>query len=315
VLNNNARISEDTRKKVLDAVSRMGYHPDSHARGLAAKYTRVISVVLPPLSHVFADAYFGEVISGIYDHAQETGHKLLLDVANERFVREREYINLLHSRRADGVLFVGSTVGNTYLLDFLDTGYPCLLVNNFFEQGALNHVVADYPASARLAAEHLVALGHRKIGLIRGELVQTGDCFHQNFIAQCVRLGCALQDIPIGVGHFSEASGQAAAEILLRTRPDITAIVAGNDRMALGAIQAAWSMGRRIPEDLSIIGVDDIPQAAGSRPALTTVRHDLYTLGRVAAEGIMTLVRKECTAIHRVMPVELVVRETTGPTA
>lgn len=311
VLNNNPRISEATRQNVLRAVEQLGYHPDIHARGLAARYTRVISVVLPPHSHVFSDMYFGEIISGIYDYAQEIGYKLLLDVANDRFIHEREYLNLLRGRRADGILYVASSVGDHHLLDFLQEPYPFILVNNFFPQTHLNYVMADYETSARLAANYLYNLGHRQVGLIRGKLVQTGDLFHEVFTRSWRELGGAK--VPVVAGDFGEESGGTGARALLKQHPGLTAIMAGNDRMAAGAIRAVESMGRSVPRDISVMGMDDAPIAEQTRPALTTVHHDIHHIGRTCARRLVELSQGTLSECRDTLPVELVVRGSTAP--
>ena len=130
VLNNNPRISEKTRNRVLAAVKKHGYQPNIHARGLATQTSEAISVVVPHLNHVFADIYFGEIVSGIYDRACDENYKVLLDVANEKFIQSQEYLNILKSRRVDGMLFIASSVSDDYLRAFDGSPYKFLLVHH-----------------------------------------------------------------------------------------------------------------------------------------------------------------------------------------
>jgi LacI family transcriptional regulator len=313
VLNNHPRISEETRRRVREVVLRHGYEPNSQAQGLASKSSRVFAVVVPPLRHVFADIYFGEIISGVHDYTQEIGFKILLEVANERFLAEKEYLRLVQTRRADGLLWVASTIGDTHLLDFAETGHPFVLVNNFFPGHRLNHVMADYAESARLAAAHLTGLGHRRIGLVRGEFVQSADAFRSEFLRCCRDRGCRDSDLADVTADFSEEGGRRAALRLLAERPDLTAIMAGNDRMALGALRAAAELGITVPSALSVMGVDDIPSARFSTPALTTVRHDHYAIGRAAAQRLHALATGTISACAEIWPVDLVTRESTAP--
>jgi LacI family transcriptional regulator len=315
VLNNNPRISEKTRNRVLASVKKHGYQPNIHARGLASQTSQVISVVVPQLNHVFADVYFGEIVSGIYDQAVEQSHKLILDVANDKFVKSGEYMNLLKSRRADGMLFIASSINDQYLRDFESSQYTFLLVNHYFPNSPLNYLAIDYKLSARQAADHLVGLGHRTIGLIAGINTYTGIDFRDEFMAHCRSKGLAEKDLPWESGgkDWSQEEGYEAAKRLIQRHPKLTAIMAGNDRMAIGAMRYVHEHGLRVPQDVSVMGVDDISQAQFTTPGLTTIRHNLYQMGRVACERLIALFRNDIGSCREVLSAELVVRESTGP--
>ncbi|MFH0953836.1 MAG: LacI family DNA-binding transcriptional regulator, partial [Verrucomicrobiota bacterium] len=228
VLNNNPRISEKTRARVQSAVKKHGYQPNIHARGLASQTSQALSVVVPHLNHVFADIYFGEIVSGIYDRACEQNYKVLLDVANEKFVRSHEYLNLLKSRRADGMLFIASSIHDDYLREFENEPYTFLLVNHYFPGSSLNYLAVDYRDSARQAAEHLIGLGHRAIGIIAGTNTYTGLEFRDAFIEHARGRGLAEKDLPWADGgkEWSQEGGLEAARRLRAMNPKITAIMA-----------------------------------------------------------------------------------------
>lgn len=315
VLNNNPRISEKTRSRVLAAVKKHGYQPNIHARGLASQTSQTISVVVPHLRHVFADIYFGEIVSGIYERAVQNNYKLLLDVANDLFVKSHEYLNLLKSKRVDGMLFIASSMNDTYLKSFEDSSYAFLLVNHYFPGSPLNYVGVDYRDSARQAAEHLSGLGHKAIGVIAGTNTFTGLEFRDTFVAQCRSLGLRDADVPWEDGgkDWSEEGGYEATQKLLGRNPKITAIMAANDRLAMGAMRYLHTRGLRIPDEVSVMGVDDIPQASFTTPGLTTIRHELYQLGQVCFDRLLALFRGDITSCREVLPVKLVTRESTGP--
>jgi len=315
VLNNNPRISAKTRARVLAAVKRHGYQPNIHARGLASQTSQVLSVVVPQLNHVFADIYFGEIVSGIYDRACEENYKLLLDIANPKFVESEEYINLLKSRRADGMLFIASSIKDEYLKVFADSPYTFLLVNHYFPGSDLNYLGVDYRDSAKQAADHLVGLGHRRIGVIAGTNTHTGLEFRDAFIARCRALGLAEEDLSWvdGGKDWSQEGGFEAARQLMARHVGLTAIMAANDRLAIGAMRYVHMHGLKVPQDVSVMGVDDIPLASFTTPGLTTIRHELYQMGQTACARILALFRKEISSCHEVMPVKLVGRESTGP--
>lgn len=313
VLNNNPRISEATRNKVLEAIERHQYQPNAFASSLASRSSHVISLVVPHLNHVFADVYFGEIVSGIYEHATDLGYKVLLDVANHRFVNSREFIRIMKSRRVDGVLFVGSSMYDDYLFELEKTDFPFVLINHFFPDRDINYIMADYAASAKLAAQHLHALGHRRIGILAGTTTHTAITFRQQFIRSCEDLGIAPDHLVWADGWFTEQGGYEGAEWMLKNHPGITAVMAGNDKMALGAMRYLARRGMSVPKDMSVIGMDDIPPAQFSNPGLTTIRHDLYKLGALAVDGALSIFRKKATRFQQVLPVDLVERESTGP--
>jgi len=315
VLNNNPRISEKTRTKVLAAVKKHNYHPNVQARALASRSSRSLSVVVPQLNHVFSDIYFGEIVSGIYDAACEAEYKIMLDVANDKFVETQEYMNLMRSRRADGMLFIASSISDEYLKEFENSRYPFLLVNHFFPDSSLNYITLDYEDSAIQASNHLINLGHKVIGVIAGTNTYTGLQFRDTFIEHSIEKGLNREDIPWVEGgkDWSQEEGFKAAQKLLTDHPNITAIMAGNDRMAVGVMSYVHSQKRRVPQDVSVIGVDDIPEARFANPPLTTIKHPLYELGRLACEQVLAMFRNDIEKYQEVVPVKLLIRDSTSP--
>lgn len=312
VLNNNPRISEDTRAKVLAAIDKHGYKPNIHARGLALRSSRVLSVVLPDLPNVFGDAYFGSLLSGIYAGVSEAGFKLLVDLATLNFIRSQEYFNILDTRQADGMLFLGTTNYDQYLSGFQEKDYHMLLVNNYFPKWGLNYVSMDYTHAAKLAAEHLLTLGHRKIGIITGTNLQAAQDFLDTLYAEFRAAGIPEEDTPWMDGRFNERFGFDAAKAILTRKPEVTAIVCGNDLMALGALRYVFSSGRRVPEDVSVMGVEDLPLAQLTSPRLTTIRHDLHSLGKSAVQKLLGMTRDQITSCADMDRGELVVRDSTA---
>ncbi|HMO51330.1 MAG TPA: LacI family DNA-binding transcriptional regulator [Kiritimatiellia bacterium] len=313
VINNNPRISEETRAKVLAAIEKHGYKPNIQARGLALRSSRIISVVMPDIPHVFADNYFGELLGGIYAGASEAGFKVLVDLANMKFIRTQEFLNMLDMQQADGMLFLGSTNYDQYLSIFHEKKYPFLLVNNYFPQWNIDYVTADYAYVAKLAADHLLGLGHRKIGIITGTNVQTSIDLLESFEGCLREAGIASEDMPWADGRFSEKIGFEAARVVMTLNPDLTAIMCGNDTMATGAMRYLRSRGLRVPEDVSVMGVENLPTSILTSPKLTTISNRLHDLGTLAAKQLLALTREEITVCQEQIKGELIVRESTGP--
>lgn len=315
VLNgNDQRISEATRQRVLEAMNRLSYTPSRLARGLPTRRANTLAVLVPALQHAFADVYFGEIISGIYETAALKGYRILLEVARREYVRRKEYLTLLDDCSVDGVLFIGATEEHRWLDEFHGTNKPMMIVNNHFRQWDLHHVVCDYPAAGRLAAEYLVSLGHRRIGHICGpsSMVVTSQELTDGFVGRLGELGVRLDDRMIVEGQYRVETGRLAFEELMQRDPDMTAVFASNDKMALGAYQALRATSRSPGEDISILGCDDIPGAAIADPPLTTIRMNFFDVGAAAAERMLDLVEGRISknqTVHQRLPVSLVERE------
>jgi LacI family transcriptional regulator len=314
VLNHNPRISKSTREKVLETMARLGYQPNRMARALAWRYTRTLAVLLPQLRHTFADVYFGEIISGIYDQANKLGYKVLLEVTRSEFIANKEYLDLYDQKIVDGVLFVGANSRHRFMDELADGQRPFLLVNNYCKDCDLNYVVSNYRYGAWQAAQHLVRLGHRSIGFIAGGLA---EILTSQDVLESFREVLAEHNIPfpsemVVDGWLTEEGGMKATETLLQRNGQLTAIFALNDKMALGAIKQLNQMGRRVPHDVAVVGFDDIPQASYAIPSLTTVHQPLYEIGKLAAERMIELVHGKLQRVQEVLPIYLVVRDSCG---
>jgi DNA-binding LacI/PurR family transcriptional regulator len=314
VLNGNPRISAATRDRVLKTIERLGYQPNRMARALAWRHTRTLAVLLPQLKHGFADVYFGEIVSGIYDRACELGYKILLEVARSEFVETKEYLQLYDQKFIDGILFIGANSRHRFVEDFVDGTRPMLMVNNYSKEFDLNYVVSSYRHGACQAAQHLIQLGHERIGIISGGLLEIQTCqdIFDSFKEVLTESNIGLDPSQVVNGWLTEEGGMKAAEQLLRQNPQITAIFALNDKMALGAIKKLNELGFRVPQDIAVVGFDDIPQASFSIPGLTTVHQPLYEIGKQSCERLIELIHRKVKRIQEVVPVYLVVRESCG---
>jgi len=308
------RISEATRRRVLDTANRLGYRPSRLAQGLQSRRTRMLAILVPPLHHTFADVYFGELISAVHDHATRTGYRILLEVAHGDFLKTRQHLELFDRAFVDGMLGIGVTNRDTYLSDFEDGERPLVVVNNHLPDLKLNFVRSDYAQAGRMAAQYLIGLGHRRIGHIRGATeVQTTWDFRAGAETALREAGLDLPDTRVVDGLLTEEGGEAAAVELLRRDAGVTAILAGNDKMAIGAIAGIKHTGRRVPADVSVVGCDDLHHAAFSDPPLTTVHTPLYEVGRQACQRLLELVNGEVEQVADVQPVSLTIRESAAP--
>ena len=315
VLNkNDKRISESTRQRVLDAMERLSYTPSRLARGLPNRRAKTLAVLVPALQHAFADVYFGEIISGIYEAAADRGYHIVLEVARREYIRQKQYMTLLDDCSVDGILFIGATEEHRWLGEFDSLDKPMLVVNNHFKQWKLNGVVCDYPAAGRMAAEYLHGLGHRRIGHICGpsNMVLTSRELTDAFVDRLNELDIRLDSRMIVDGQFLVDTGRLACEELLKRDPKLTAIFASNDKMAIGAYQALRAAGLQPGKQVSIMGCDDIPNAALADPPLTTIRMNFFEVGATACRRLLEVIesREEAARFENMrVAVELVERQ------
>ena len=313
VLNENPRISRATHLRVQQIISRMGYRPNRLAQGLSSRYTRALAILLPALRHGFGDAYFGELISGISDRAGKLGYKVMLEQAKPDFIKGKEHIALFERRYIDGILFLGCNDRHHFLADFADRRYPLIVVDNHIKEWKLDHVVCDYRAGAEQIMNYLLQLGHRQIGLIHGATaVKTSrdviDAYDRKLQATEIAPLASLKED----GRFTEEGGAIAAGVLLKRHPELTAIFAGNDKMALGALHYLHRHGIDVPRQVSVVGFDDLQQSAYIRPALTTVHLPLYEVGALSCERLIERIHGRVDRIAEVLPTHLVLRESTA---
>ncbi len=315
VINDDPRISAETKARVLKVIDKAGYEPNTMARGLARRRADAVVVVLPKTdSHVFADFYFAEAISGISSGLSEAGFRLLIEIADDRFLKDRTHTRLIRKGGVDGMLLLGTIAEDAFVQELVDMHAPLVLVNSMREGAAA--VVADNRTGARDMVRHVLGLGHRRLALIGGlENTTVGEERSRGMADALREAGISIDAVPRLWGNFSEESGAAAARELLALRPRPTALVVANDTMAIGAMRVAQEeLGLEVPGDLTVVGADDIRLTTYVRPRLTTISQPIYEIGiratRMLLEG---LENKDLPARTEVMPTQLVLRESSGP--
>jgi DNA-binding LacI/PurR family transcriptional regulator len=284
------------------------------ARALAWRHSRTLGIIVPQIRRAFADVYFGEIVSGIYDRASKLGYKIMLEVASSKFIESKVYLQLYEQKFVDGILMIGANANHSFLSEMVDSSCPLLMVNSYSREWDANYVVSNYRYGAWQAAQHLMQLGHRRIGFIAGGVgaIQTSqdvcEAFHE-----VLREWGIVQDPQLMVdGLLTEEGGMKAAEQVLRCDPSVTALFALNDKMALGAIKKLNELGLQVPRDVAVVGFDDIPLASYSVPSLTTVHQPLYEIGKLSCERLIELIHGRTDRVNEVLPIYLVVRDSCG---
>ncbi|MEM6561932.1 MAG: LacI family DNA-binding transcriptional regulator, partial [Planctomycetota bacterium] len=320
VLNENPRISRGTQQRVRQVMKKLGYQPNRLAQSLSGKHTHVLAVLLPALRHAFADAYFGELLSGISDAAHRLGWKVLLEQAKPDYIAAGKHVELFERRYVDGMLLLGTSDSQAYLSDLQDIHCPAIVVNNRLRLPddpetyvECDHVVCDYAGGAQQALNYLTQLGHRRIGLISAAPdIATAWEIRQTWQAALEKVGAEPTDAWIADGQYTEEGGAAAARKLVRSDIPFTAMLAMNDKMAMGAMSFLNHKGIKVPGQISVVGFDDLRHAAFVNPALTTIRLPLYDVGLTSCKRLIEKIKGKTTPVADVLDTHLIVRESTA---
>lgn len=306
VINNEAYVKTATRQRVEQALVDLGYVANRQARSLRGGRTDMIGLLVRD----FSTGYIGEIIRGIDLELGERQYDLLLYTTHGRGRREADYVATLTRGMVDGLLLVLPRAPEDYLAKLRQARFPHVLIDHQGIDLTGPAVGATNWQGGYDATAYLLSLGHRQIGLITGELgLGCAVDRREGYAAALCAHGLAVNPALIVAGDFTQSAGYQGAKMLLALPAPPTAIFASNDMMAFGAMEAIREQGLRIPEDLSMIGFDDIPQAASVHPALTTVRQPLEEMGRVAAQMLFTYLENPNHPEERkALPTQLVIR-------
>ena len=311
VLNNSPAVSESTREKVLAAIEKLNYSPNPIAQQLSSGRTRAIAVTLPFLTY----PSFVQRLRGVQRALANSGYELILYSTETPEERESHFDLLARRVRADGVLVISIPLTEAHVQNFLGMNVPTVLVDVYHP--ALHRVFTDDMQGGYMATKHLIDLGHQKIAFV-SDLLET----ELDFVAMRDRYKGykkALVDAGIGFDpkyhkeapHGREEAQEMAQELLTYDDPP-TAIFAGSDTQAIGVLDAAKELGIKVPEQLSVIGYDNIRDAEYLN--LTTISQPLFTSGFEGAKLLLSILAEPSDEIHAIdLPLELIERSTTGP--
>src|SRR6202042_3180595 len=307
-------VSEDTARRVLDSADRLGYRPNPVARSLRTRRSHTIGVLIPDLNNPL----FPPMIRGIEDRLAEHGYVALIGNTDVDLAKERLVFEQMRARHVDGFVLATAITGSPILAEAAEDDVPVVLMNRTSQDYPFSSVSVDNEQGVRAAVAHLVSLGHTRIGHIAGpQNVSTGAARLRGFHA-----GMAAHKLPVTDGQIVYASaysleeGVRCAGELLAGRRDLTAVVAGNDMLAVGSYTAFDELDLRCPEDISVIGFNDMPFIDRLRPPLSSVRFPHYQLGTEAATLLIERIEAADSPVKMLfLAPELVARGSTVPLA
>jgi len=312
VVNNDPNVKDETRERVEAIMRQLNYQPNAAARSLAAGRTRVLGLVIPMrVSSLFTDPYFPQLIQGVSSACNALEYSVMLWIAEPEYER-RTARQVLSNGLVDGVIIASSQLDDPVVNSLIESSLPFILVGRLPEHPIVSYVDVDNIHSAAEAVMHLFRLGRRRVATITGPLNMIAGADRLEGYQQALhQRGLTVNHDLIAEGDFTEDGGYWAMQKLLSQNPD--AVFVASDAMTQGAYRALREAGRQVPQDIAVVGFDDMPFAARMSPALTTVRQPTIRVGALAAETLIDMVSDEARQPRRlVLPTELVIRASCG---
>jgi LacI family transcriptional regulator len=312
VINGEANVSPDTRKRVEELIHQINFQPNLAARGLAAGKTRVLGVVIPMgITAIFTDPFFPLLIQGVSITCNSSDYSVMLWLDDPEYER-RTIRQILYNGLVDGVIIASNLMDDPIVLALNEGKLPYVLVGRSPSNKKVNFIDVDNYGGSRKAVQHLLGLGRRRIGHIAGphNLIAGLDRY-QGYLSALYEGGIFPDPTLVVEGDFTDFGGYAAVQRLLPHHPD--AIFAASDAMANGALRALIEAGVCVPQDISLVGFDDIPFASRTIPPLTTVRQPIQRVGSLAAEALIEVIKHpEMQPRQVILPTDLIIRGSCG---
>ncbi|HVO42095.1 MAG TPA: LacI family DNA-binding transcriptional regulator [Aggregatilineales bacterium] len=312
VINNFGYISQDTRERVERAIVDLGYVPNALARSLRFKQTKTIALIVTDITNSF----FTTIARGVEDTASEQGFSVMFCNTDESQTKEAEYVNVLLQKQVDGILLVPACSADDSVSLLQDRGTPVVVLDRRIPNVQVDTVRCDTSLGSYQLTQHLLGLGHRRIALLSGpRTVSTAVDRADGYRRALTEAGLAEDTALEFYGPFTQAGGYQIATEALALNPRPSALVAANNFIAIGAMQALREAGLRLPDDLSMVTFDDFSSALVMEPFLTAIDQPAYEMGRRATELLLTRLAGGGSDEPQeiLMPTRMIIRTSSGP--
>jgi LacI family transcriptional regulator len=311
VINNTRHVDNSTRECVLDAMAKLDYHPNSLARSLRSGKTKTIGLIVPDASNLF----FADISRKIENLGYKNGYSVILCNSDNDLAKQHNYVNTLIAKQVDGTIFISAGESNEDLEDLNNSGIPIVVADRNVPLNLADVVLLDNEKAGYEATKYLIDLGHKQIACISGPFnVSPSFLRVEGYKRALLENKIQVNESYLVLGDYQFNSGQKAMQQLLEVYPIPTAVFVLNDMMAIGAISSARRMGLKVPEDISIIGFDDIEIATAVNPALTTMAQPIEEIAELAINLLINKMQGHNEDLQNkeyILSAKLVIREST----
>ncbi len=308
VINNSPYVKESTRRRVQEAMNRLGYEPNLVASALMTKRTRLLALLVPDISNPF----FAEVAWGVEDAAANQNYNCVICNVGDDTRKQAGYVSVLRRKGIDGIIFATAAHDDRLVLSLSKGRYPITLMARDVPSAQVNRVLTNDRAGAGLAARHLLDLGHRRLAMVSEPAHIHSSAERQRGFAEALQ-ETGVAPMVIEADGSGIHAGMRASQALLGMSPRPTAVFCANDMLAIGVLQAAAAAGVKVPAELSVVGFDGTPLAEIASPPLTTVVQPMREMGRVAVQLLIESLQNDGTPQRVVLDPYLHVGRSTGP--
>ncbi len=310
VLNNTGPVKKETAERIRAIIAELNYQPNLVARSLSSKRSMMIGIIINRVKKVFFDNYIGQIGSGITDIVQERGYRVMFFPVETDREKTSAYLDIVRSHVIDGLIILRSKTDNPHIQMLADNEVPFMLVNHKKYKKNYNFIDTENIEGTKTAMRHLYTNGHRKIAFFAGSMDETNSIDRLKAYHTAVKeLRLVVNEEWVRYAEFDKQKAFEEAGKLLQCTNRPTAILASDDYMAIGAMERLQKEGLRVPQDMAVIGFDDVELASYVKPSLTTIRQPLTELGRVAAENLLNMIAgTQKSPVHKFLKLELVKR-------
>lgn len=310
VLNGFPHIRPDVRQRVLASIAALGYEPNRVAQRLRAAQSRLVGIMVSDITNPFLNTIMASMESVFFDH----GFSVLMSNTNAQAQKEIDYLKIMENEEIAGLVIAPSSESVHRLSEMAEAGLPIVVVDRRLDDARVDMVLSDNVAGAQSAVAHLIRCGHRRIGHIGGPLrVTSGRERYDGYLQAMHTAGLPVEPEWVRFGNHQYDSGYSHALELLTIDPPLTALFIENNMMSLGALSAIHERGKRIPDDIAVVGFDDMPWAVALNPPLTTVAQPTNEIGQRAATLLLERIENPDLAARTViLPTQLIIRASCG---
>ncbi|MBA2872698.1 LacI family transcriptional regulator [Anoxybacillus calidus] len=312
-LNGYSDVNENTRQKIIEIAKQLNYSPNTLARSLVMNKSKTIGLLVSGLKRESSkDNFTFEVLAGVNQYVGETDYDMILFSTNSTKQREKTYTQLCRERRVDGAILQGIRIDDPYLQEVVESDIPCVLIDIPIESETVGYVTTDNVLGAKKAVQHLIDIGHKNIAMVNGyEFAFVSQKRLEGYRQALLEANLPFCTHWVVDGKFEEEIAEEKALKLLKQYPEITAFFCASDLMALGVINAVKKLDKSVPEDIAVIGYDDIFLASYSTPALSTVAQNIFAMGYEAAKLLIEMLEGKAKSHVKILETELKIREST----